>query len=49
MLGSAPEHFSFAVTAPADMKLDLKFLLGDIDGAAALGSHSVTISNIAWN
>ena len=48
-LGSAPEHFSFAVTAPADMKLDLKFLLGDIDGAAALGSHSVTISNIAWN
>ena len=47
-LSTEPQHFSFDVTAPADMQLDLKYLLGDIGGAAALGAHSVTISSISW-
>lgn len=42
------KHYSFDVIFDKDMKADIKFQLGNIDGASALGAHEVTISNIAW-
>ncbi len=42
------KHYSFDVTFTADMAADIKFQLGNIDGAAALGEHEVTICNISW-
>ena len=45
-LTETPQHFSFDVTLSADMTADLKFQLGNIEGAAALGAHTVTLGNI---
>lgn len=42
-------HYSFEVTAEADMTIDLKFLLGNIGNAASLPSHTVTLRNIQWD
>ena len=41
-------HYSFDVVFGTDMTADLKFQLGNIDGAASLGEHTVTLSNIEW-
>ena len=41
-------HHSFDVTFPADMTADLKFQLGNLGDAAALGTHTVTLRNITW-
>ncbi|WP_051411537.1 glycoside hydrolase family 16 protein [Ruminococcus flavefaciens] len=43
------KHYSFDVVFPSDMKADIKFQLGNIDDAAALGAHTVTISDISWD
>ncbi|WP_455530023.1 glycoside hydrolase family 16 protein [Ruminococcus sp.] len=43
------KHFSFDVTFESDMAADIKFQLGNIDNAASLGAHEVTIYNIMWN
>jgi hypothetical protein len=42
------KHFSFDVTFAADMEADIKFQLGNIDNAASLGAHEVTLYNISW-
>ncbi len=42
------KHFSFGVTFGSDMKADIKFQLGNIDGAAGIGAHKVTLSDIRW-
>jgi hypothetical protein len=42
------KHYSFDVVFPSDMKADIKFQLGNIDDAAAIGAHTVTISDISW-
>ena len=41
-------HYSLDVTFAEDMKIDLKFQLGNIGEAATAGAHTVTISNINW-
>lgn len=41
-------HYAFDVTFDADMTADLKFQLGNIGNAAALGQHTVTLQNIRW-
>ena len=43
------KHFSFDVTFPGDMSADIKFQLGNIDGASAIGAHEVTLSDISWS
>ena len=43
------KHFSFDVTFESDMAADIKFQLGNIDNAASLGAHEVTIYNIMWD
>ena len=50
-LALTPEkkHYSFDVVFPNDMKADIKFQLGNIDDAASLGQHEITISDITWN
>ena len=47
-LTQEPVHYSFAVTFAKDLSVDLKFQLGNIDSAAALGDHTVTLANITW-
>ena len=47
-VGPEQKHFSFPVQCAADLRLDLKFLLGSIGNAAAAGAHTVTIANISW-
>ena len=42
-------HYSFEVTFDHDMDADIKFQLGNIDGAAAIGPHEVTLYNIKWD
>ncbi len=42
------KHYSFDVTFGSDMSADIKFQLGNIDGAAAIGEHEVTLYNITW-
>ena len=42
------KHYSFDVVFPGDMKADVKFQLGNVDDAAAIGAHTVTISDISW-
>lgn len=42
------KHYTFDIVFNNDMKVDIKFQLGNIDNASALGSHEVTISNISW-
>ena len=42
------KHYSLDVTFGSDMSADIKFQLGDIDGASAIGAHSVTLYNINW-
>ena len=46
---SEKKHFSFDVTFTTDMMADIKFQLGNIDNAASLGEHEVTLYNIRWN
>ncbi|MBO4523720.1 glycoside hydrolase family 16 protein [Ruminococcus sp.] len=46
---SEKKHFSFDVTFTADMLADIKFQLGNIDNAVALGTHEVTLYNISWD
>ena len=41
-------HYSFDVPFDADMTVDLKFQLGNIGDAAAVGAHTVTLQNITW-
>ena len=43
------KHYSFDVTFESDMAADIKFQLGNIDNAASLGAHEVTIYNIMWD
>ena len=43
------KHFSFDVTFESDMTADIKFQLGNIDNASALGAHEVTVYNIMWD
>ncbi|HRR77395.1 MAG TPA: glycoside hydrolase family 16 protein [Ruminococcus sp.] len=49
-VGISPEqkHYSFEVPFESDMTVDIKFQLGNIGDAAAVGSHQVTIANIKW-
>ena len=47
-LSPEKKHFSFDVTFESDMSADIKFQLGNIDNAAALGAHEVTLYNISW-
>ena len=47
-LTEAPQHFSFEVSFPHDLTADIKFQLGNIENAAALGAHTVTLQNITW-
>ncbi len=47
-LTEAPQHFSFEVSFPRDLTADIKFQLGNIENAAALGAHTVTLQNITW-
>ena len=42
------KHFSLGVTFGSDMQADIKFQLGNIDGAAGIGAHEVTLSDIRW-
>ena len=41
-------HYSFDVTFEQDMSADIKFQLGNIDGASTLGEHEVQLYNISW-
>ena len=43
------KHYSFDVTFGQDMAADIKFQLGNIDGASALGAHDVTLYDIKWS
>ena len=43
------KHYSFDVTFPSDMSADIKFQLGNIDGASVIGAHEVTLSDISWS
>ncbi|MCR5599953.1 MAG: glycoside hydrolase family 16 protein [Ruminococcus sp.] len=43
------KHYSFDVPFENDMAVDLKFQLGNIDGAGAVGAHEVTLYNIKWD
>ena len=47
-VGPEETLFSFPVTVPSDMTLDLKFQLGSIGDAAAAGPHTVTLRGICW-
>ena len=47
-LTEAPQHFSFEVSFPRDLTADIKFQLGNIENASALGAHTVTLQNITW-
>ncbi|WP_295077301.1 glycoside hydrolase family 16 protein [Ruminococcus sp.] len=47
-ISTEKKHFSFDVTFDSDMSADIKFQLGNIDNAAALGGHEVTLYNISW-
>lgn len=47
-LTAEPAHYQLEVTFAADLSVDLKFQLGNIDNAASLGAHTVTIQNIVW-
>lgn len=42
------KHYSFDVTFEKDMAVDLKFQLGNIDGAAEVGAHDITLYDIEW-
>lgn len=42
------KHFCFDVTFNSDMAADIKFQLGNIDNAASIGGHEVTLYNISW-
>ena len=42
-------HYSFDVTFENDMSADIKFQLGNIGDATALGHHEVTLYNIKWD
>ena len=42
------KHFSYDVIFESDMSADIKFQLGNIDNASALGAHEVTLYNITW-
>ena len=43
------KHYSFDVTFTQDMSADIKFQLGNIDGASAIGPHEVNIYDIRWS
>ncbi len=43
------KHYSFDVTFAQDMAADIKFQLGNIDGASAIGAHEVNIYDIKWS
>ncbi|MBQ4466271.1 MAG: hypothetical protein II916_09995, partial [Oscillospiraceae bacterium] len=49
-LNLTPEetHYSFEVTFPEDMTVDVKFQLGNIGDAASLPAHTVTLRQITW-
>ena len=47
-VGPGKKHYSLDVTFDHDMSADIKFQLGNIDGAAALGAHEVTLYDISW-
>ena len=42
------KHYSLDVTFDHDMEADIKFQLGNIDGASAIGAHEVTLYNVSW-
>ncbi len=48
-LSGTETHYSFDVTFPSDMPVDLKFQLGSIGDAASLPAHNVTLRNIRWD
>lgn len=41
-----PKEYSLEVHIPENMKADAKFQLGNLEGAAALGEHKITLSKI---
>lgn len=41
-------HYTLKVTFPADLAADLKFQLGNLGDAAAVGTHTVTLKNVSW-
>ena len=43
------KHYSFDVTFGRDMSVDLKFQLGNIDGANTVGAHEITLYNVKWD
>ena len=43
------KHYSFDVTFAQDMAADIKFQLGNIDGASAIGAHEVNLYDIKWS
>ena len=45
-LTTEPKEYSLEVHIPENMKADAKFQLGNLDGAAALGEHKITLSKI---
>ncbi|MBR5371161.1 MAG: carbohydrate binding domain-containing protein, partial [Oscillospiraceae bacterium] len=45
-LSETPTEHSLQITANEDCKLDIKFQLGNLGGAAGLGAHKVTLSDI---
>ena len=40
-------HYDLELTIPADMLADIKFQLGNLDGASA-AAHTVMLRNIQW-
>lgn len=47
-LTSDPQHYHYELTFDKTDKIDLKFQLGNTDGATDCGTHSVLISNLKW-
>ena len=45
-LSETPTEHSLKITANEDCKLDVKFQLGNLGGAAGLGAHKITLSDI---
>ncbi len=47
-VSAADTAYSYDITFTGDMSADIKFQLGNIGNAAAVGAHDVTISDISW-
>ena len=47
-VSAADTAYSYDITFTGEMSADIKFQLGNIGNAAAVGAHDVTISDISW-